>query len=183
MWESKSIHCEFAMDKSKTKPGQGLMEALNFDETDLAANREGRFSQDQYEDLSRRWRTMLIAMAFLVIFSPVMCILTIIVHEHNSASRDFNAYLFAAMAAAFGCLLIASNYKRVKADLDGAEVRIVEGRVSLDVKSNQDLSIRIRNQKFRVKKEVFLAFKNGDPYVIYYTPNTRAILSVEWLRD
>jgi hypothetical protein len=30
---------------------------------------------------------------------------------------------------------------------------------------------------------VFLSFKNGDPYRIYYAPATKLILSAEWLRD
>jgi hypothetical protein len=173
------------MDKSKYKPEHLLMEVLNFDEADLEANRIGRLSRDQLEDFSRRWRTMLIAIVFLTIFSPLMFVLTIIVYVNDSNSRDFNGFLFVAIASAFGCLLIASRYKKTNADLNSGKVLFVEGRISFNVGSGrgQSFSVQIQNQIFRVNKEIFLAFKNGDPYVIYYAPNSGTILSVEWLRD
>ncbi|MBK8029121.1 MAG: hypothetical protein IPK17_06325 [Chloroflexi bacterium] len=38
-------------------------------------------------------------------------------------------------------------------------------------------------RKFKVQHDGFLAFKNGDPYRLYYTPHSHTILSAEWLRD
>ena len=35
----------------------------------------------------------------------------------------------------------------------------------------------------RTTKAVFLAFKNNDPYRIYYTVGSKTILSAEWLYD
>ena len=32
-----------------------------------------------------------------------------------------------------------------------------------------------------INKDVFLAFKNGDPYAIYYAPYSKTLLSAEWL--
>jgi hypothetical protein len=36
---------------------------------------------------------------------------------------------------------------------------------------------------FAINKPIFLAFKNGDPYRIYYAPHSKTLLSAEWLRD
>ncbi|GAB4308759.1 MAG: hypothetical protein Kow00117_02030 [Phototrophicales bacterium] len=41
--------------------------------------------------------------------------------------------------------------------------------------------VQIADQKFKVSQRVMLAFKNGDPYSIYYVD--REILSAEWLNE
>lgn len=49
--------------------------------------------------------------------------------------------------------------------------------------TDNDYLLTIADQEFKIKKSLFLALKNGDPYSVYYAPHSREILSLEWLRD
>jgi hypothetical protein len=72
------------------------------------------------------------------------------------------------------------------ADLRVGEAQSLEGRIQLDtvsVSSAQQFTVTVEGHKFVVNKPVFLAFKNGDPYVIYYLPRSNTMLSAEWLRE
>ena len=44
------------------------------------------------------------------------------------------------------------------------------------------ISSALAASTFVVSKQVFLAFKNGDPYRVYYAPNSKRIVAAEWLR-
>jgi hypothetical protein len=71
-------------------------------------------------------------------------------------------------------------------DLRKGEIANIEGRVRLDIADNgrsSSYSVAIEKTIFRINKQVFLAFKNGDPYRIYYAPHSMKMLSAEWLRD
>lgn len=61
----------------------------------------------------------------------------------------------------------------------------VKGRVSLNIYEgkNGGYSVAIDDIAFHVSSSVFLAFKNNDPYRIYYAPSSKVILSAEALRD
>ncbi len=82
-------------------------------------------------------------------------------------------------------------------DLKTPQVDMVEGIVHLvqrstrttnlrntsQTKTSISYSVQIGDRKFMVNEKVFLTFKNGDPYAIYFTPFAKTILSVDWLRD
>ena len=69
-------------------------------------------------------------------------------------------------------------------DLRENRILAAEGRVDLSIQGDYDYFLLVEKQRFRLrKKDTFLTFKNGDPYRIYYTPRSRQILSVEWLRE
>lgn len=44
-------------------------------------------------------------------------------------------------------------------------------------------NLKIGKLNFKIKKFGMLAFKNDEPYAIYYTPRTKILLSAEWLRE
>jgi hypothetical protein len=62
----------------------------------------------------------------------------------------------------------------------------IEGGIQLDVvnhgKGGIGYKICCQDRCFDVSKDVFLAFKNQEPYLIYYVPYSNTILSAEWLR-
>ena len=37
--------------------------------------------------------------------------------------------------------------------------------------------------RFRVKKDAFLAFKNNEPYVLYYTEHNKKLVTAEMMSD
>jgi hypothetical protein len=158
------------------------MTALKFDADDLAANEAGALSPAQVTRLRRRRRgqddgfsafgaVTMFAAAFMLLFvnfSPLVPFIFI-----------------PLLLLAFG-VFVGINAWRINNDLrDG--VRAAEGRVQLIVGKGGERGtifyVEVEGQKFRLNREAFLAFKNGDPYRVYYVPHSKLILSVEWLRD
>lgn len=157
-----------------------LMNALDFDADDLEANERGEFSPAQIKRLNRGWlgtRTMTGVTSAFVLAIPVMY-----------------AFLRGAATPLIGItlviLLVLVAVDRVKSwqmqrDLQ-AGIAQAEGRIELDMRYGQNSAnyyARIDGKKFRIKKATFLAFKNGDPYRLYYTPYSNMILSAAWLRE
>jgi hypothetical protein len=69
-----------------------------------------------------------------------------------------------------------------------ASVESIEGIVELDIRQSfrtnqQQFVVTIGSMEFKVGTDVFLAFKNREPYRIYYAPGSNTILSAEWLRN
>lgn len=67
-------------------------------------------------------------------------------------------------------------------DLIADRVEQVEGRVSLRLGSGNKYVLDVGNEEtFRLDKKNFVAFRTGDPYVIYYTKHGKRILGAEWI--
>jgi hypothetical protein len=171
------------MEKPKHKPEHALMEAIGFTEDDLEANQEGRLSQEQYRRLARQSRTMMWVIILLSLVTlPVSCLFTV---AHLGMS-DTGVFIFVGLMAFGLAVVLTLKWGSKNRDYHDATVRSVEGRVGLDVGSSGDAStfiVRVEDQKFKVNKRTFLAFKNGDPYAIYFMPSSKTIISAEWLRD
>lgn len=176
------------MEKPKHKPEHMLMQAIGFTEEDLDANREGYMSKRQRVILGSNrtfWNTLTTFAAILAIPLAFLFSFCSFISAPSSSFKLGNMALF--------CLLIAGiiyfmkrKWARVIDDLRTGDVSAIEGRVKLDFadRGNWSLySLAISGEIFNVKKSVFLAFKNGDPYRIYYAPHSKTILSAEWLRD
>ncbi len=77
---------------------------------------------------------------------------------------------------------------RLWRDAKDDHVLSAEGRIDLSMHgkagagSSVECTLKVGSVKFRVKEDAFLAFKNGDPYAIYYTRRSKKLLSAEWLR-
>lgn len=171
-----------------TKYERHLMDAIGFDAGDLAVNRAGTFSEDQRRKLEN-WRmfwTLGLAAA-VIVGAGVSAIL-------------FLAFLFAPQAVALkiaaglvviilACVALYAFCWFKRADyLDDLDERLVyatEGRVRLALdegRNNARYLVSVGSLTFVVGKQAFLAFKNGDPYRIYYAPNSKRIVAAEWLR-
>lgn len=158
-----------------------LMAALEYTEDDLAANQSGALSAGQVVALQQR-RTR--QARNLV----VMCALVIALASFVALAWPLAALpmllltlLFIGIATLNGGRAI----RRMTRDL-GAGVADVEGRIELDARSAEnggEYYVQLDACKFKVRREAFFAFKNRDPYRIYYAPHSQLILSVEWLRD
>lgn len=168
-------------EKPKHKPEHRLEETIGFTEEDLVANREGKMSTAQYDKLRKELRTGVFAAAALVVMGVVAFFWLTLAGPEVCAPALVVGAIPTLVAMFLSIRLGQKNRDRVL-----RQVRSVEGRVQLDVTSSgqsSTLTIRVEGAKFRVNKATFLAFKNGDPYVIYYTPASKTILSAEWLRE
>jgi hypothetical protein len=169
------------MEKPKYKPEHMLMQAIGFMEDDLEANREGHISRRQRVILEndQTFRNTLIT------FAAILAIPLTLLFSCISFSEFGNTALFCFLIAGI-IFFMRRSWARVNDDLRMGDVRAIEGWVKLDFanRGNWSLySLAINGEIFSVKKSVFLAFKNGDPYRIYYAPHSKTILSAEWLRD
>ena len=158
-----------------------LMTAIRFDEDDLAANASGTFSAGQLLAFKNRRAAQTSVVTLLgVIIALIMLLVAV-----NVANVLLLLLILAVFFIGFALLIGGIPTLQITRDLQQG-VRAVEGRVELDMTSSQNGTfyvMKVEGKKFKVMKPTFLAFKNGDPYRIYYAPYTDTILSVEWLRD
>lgn len=158
-----------------------LMAAFDFDTADLAANERGNYSEHQIAALHHQRRRYVVTGAIMA--GLMLLFLAFVVLTSSQLAALFNG------VAVLGLLLAAfstgQHVYRLNRDLQ-TPVSAVEGRVELDARSVEnggDYVVQVEEQKFKVRREAFFAFKNGDPYRLYYAPHSQTILSVDWLRD
>lgn len=158
-----------------------LMSALKFDDDDLAANIAGNFSVAQVQRLKRRRVAQAITIAVICAIIVLVVLLMATVSVQTAPPLLILTALFGGLALLFGTITSI----QVTRDLQDG-IKVIEGRVQLDMTPAQNSAtyyVKVEGKKFKVKKAAFLAFKNGDPYRIYYAPHSKTILSVEWMRD
>jgi hypothetical protein len=177
------------MDKAKRKPKneadatqEDLMWAIGFTPTDLEASREGVLSDHQRRKFQAERQTNLLTMVLCSLFAIVVWVV-----GQNFISHENLICLLIPVIVCVGIGLLKQletfGYHR---DLRQNRAEAVQGRVILDVSEKGKKAVyvvQLQHKVWPVKKTVFLAFKNGDPYVIYYAPHTNKILSAEWLRE
>ena len=168
------------MEKPK-KYEERLMDALAFDEDDLDANQAGHFSPEQRARFIGEQRKIAVFAGFFTLLLALWIGAT----RLNAAAAPALFVFIPIFAALF--LTYAVKVLRLSSDLREDRVLTAEGRVALSMKgsgSNQvECTVKVGAMRFRVKQPVFLAFKNGDPYCIYYTRRSKRLLSAEWLRE
>ena len=172
------------MNKSKGKFTNPLMAALKFDEDDLAVNRAGNVSEGQYRRLRNQRDALLWPFAGLLVIGGVGGVIGFARVDPDSGLVIW--IIFVIVAVGFVGTVLFLTWINLAKDLGGGYVAAIEGRVQLDVKGKGNIiryTVGIDYQFFPVDKATFLAFKNGDPYRIYFAPNTKTILSAEWLYD
>ena len=172
------------MDKPKLNLSDALMHALEFNAGDLEANRKGVLSEWQIHCLrgkrNKQTRVFLMRVigASLLVF---WCML--------SANVDFmepKTLLIPVVVAGSGFLYSSSPLNRglfLHRDANRGKVGKEEGPIRLDIMGKERYAVYVGPQRFDVSKEVFLAFKNNDPYRLYYTPYSNTLVSAEWLYD
>ena len=173
------------MQKAK-KYEERLMETFDFSEDDLDVNRMGQLSRRQAVRLNKQRQTQVLGATGILIVGifTVLVIFGVV----SAARMTYQALSTLAGLSLFFLLpswIIWSRASKLINDLQRNRVAIIEGLVDLSVQGVQTANylLHVGDTSFTVKQKMFLAFKNGDPYRIYYTPHSQQILSVEWLRE
>jgi hypothetical protein len=168
-----------------------LMNAIGFTQADLQANREGYMSKPQRATLSSRRKDWLNGITIAVIaaaaFSTFFLTQGVLAGDWFSSERVLTIGIFCVIAGVvwfIGWL----HWNRLDADLDKGTVFNIEGTVILAIHEKEkppsiSYFALIQGEYFQIDKPVYDAFISGDPYIIYYAPYTKTILSVDWLRD
>jgi hypothetical protein len=157
-----------------------LQSALGFSTDDLAANQEGHLSAMQRGKLQATERLCMgIGMFGLLIIA--WSVLNADGRIDVAIGQGNFAWLAIAGVTAFAWY----KWKQYFDDIRAPEIASLQGRVNLEMAGNKNtsLTLRLQDTKFTVNKNVFLAFKNGDPYAVYFAPHSKRLLSAEWLRE
>lgn len=159
-----------------------LMAALNFTADDLTVNQAGSLSVGQVRALQQQQTRQIRRITLMCAFVLALALFVMVAVTLATVPMLAFIVLFMVVATVNG----TRSIQRLNHDLQ-ASVEAVEGRIELDLCSAEDGSgnyfVWLDGRKFKVQRDGFLAFKNGDPYRLYYTPHSHTILSAEWLRD
>jgi hypothetical protein len=174
------------IDKQKEKPKNEhdisqvvLMLAIGFTEEDLAANRDNVLSPTQITNLARQQR----ALPWLHVLGAVIaCLFAGILLLSDLASRKIGIGVIFTLSVVFAFAPSLWDWYTLIHNIKVDRVIGIQGHVRLDLDDKNQYFLQLTEHRFEVNKNTFLAFKNGDPYAIYYAPRNRIILSAEWLR-
>lgn len=164
-------------DKSKLKPEQFLENAFYFTPDDLDANRAGSSSPKQRKDL--QWRMIVMGILFICF---LMAFFSSAFLSWQFGINDSRLLFFLSLGGLAGCLGTLNTLIRDGVSLYRGGVEQLTGRIRLNITNDNKYSGEISGRNFKLTKDQFLAFKNGDPYTIYYLPTSKRIVGVEWLR-
>lgn len=176
---------------------QTLADLLQFDESDLDQNAQGQMSDRQRGNLRRQQRRVALNQLTGVVIGIGLSALFTAILSSQLPDSDAMVALLALILVPIAIVLWFS-YRLLRVtlqtsrDIRNQQIDAIEGRIALDLKVDSNTNagastvrytVTIEDQRFEIEKPLFLALKNGDPYLIYYAPNTRQILAIEWLRD
>jgi membrane protein implicated in regulation of membrane protease activity len=162
---------------------QALRDYFQFDENDLAANRNGEYSEKQKqrlvkEDKGNFKNELILGLGALAIFLVLLAILIIF--------RDFEVAVIVFMAicvvVAYFTLRSAYNTHKGDAPKEIRELKKLEGPVRIaESERSNDVYLHIMGERWGLKDGIAGSFNQGDTYAVYYGGIEGEILSVEWV--
>ncbi|MCU0499991.1 MAG: hypothetical protein MUF87_21780 [Anaerolineae bacterium] len=173
------------------KHEQRLAQALGFTSDDLEFNQNGIINSTQLDDLRRTLTHKLLENAGIaVVVTLVLGIGTFLVRDYLRLAPWLLSLIVMGPALLIGYSLWQWwwIYRYLRRDQREQTAKTISGRITLTsnrLADDQHLaySLTIGDHAFPISETVFLTFKNGDPYQIYYAPHTHRILSAVWLAD
>ncbi|HEX2908351.1 MAG TPA: hypothetical protein VHO69_15875 [Phototrophicaceae bacterium] len=177
------------MEKEKSKNlslKTYLITPINFTDNDLETNRNGGLSKTQQLELEQRqrfWKRW-VGPALVIGFLPVLLSIGLGITGHLLWSKVYFPFILIVSASGVAIAMsIQKKYRAFESDLDTGRVRRVRGQVKLTAYIGNMSKLTINNKVFIFHSLPLFAFKNGDPYCLYYAPHSRTLLSAEWLRE
>lgn len=175
--------------KSKSRSlTNDLMNALHFTQADLDANRDGCLTERQAARLRRKRNLRRLAIAGVVAFVFLINLPGLfVIFGSDDYSPPADILIFTGLI--MGCIgILAVLYTRsglraIAADLQEKTVEAVQGQIKLEPFGEGSIMLRVLDRVFSVSDRTGFAFKNGDPYCLYYAPHSKTLLSAEWLRE
>ena len=159
-----------------------LMQALKFDQDDLAANRMGQLSAGNVTRLRRQ----------LILFAVYLLVAVLVVVWAANGIPTFMAATASEQTVSLVLVivgLVIGLFSLVRAVLYGMDLysgltESVQGVVRLDVKAGKSRSyaLIIGEKHISVSHDVYNAFKTRDPYALYFTHSSGTLLAAEPLR-
>ncbi|HEX2908353.1 MAG TPA: hypothetical protein VHO69_15885 [Phototrophicaceae bacterium] len=172
---------------AKISPQQILMTAIPFSYEDLEANRDGYMTARQRSRLNDDRFLIQIVGVLALMVCPV-CIIAAFVLDGQRYNTVVSRVI---VSSAIGLLTVGTTayagwrWQCLGRDLRQGKVAAVQGLISLEMGGDRNRTYRVKaaDVTLKVPQHVFFAFKNGEPYCLYYAPHSRTLLSAEWLRE
>jgi hypothetical protein len=174
--------------KSGSKADGDLAVGLHFNNNDLNSNRRGKISERQRKRLAQKGKNLRhnfvnAAIFFSIIFVP-LGLIGLLALDNFTNTGVFLLFLLVAFVTSltpFGIILYMgySEWKVIKAELKEGRVKAKKGKVILHPVGGGQCPITIGRSRFKLHYQAYLRFRHLDPYIIYYTPKSRIILSAE----
>lgn len=159
-----------------------LMPVLQFTKADLIANREGQLGESQRSRLQNlQTRAILIGLAGFFGFALLATIFLFFGSENGYLIMTLIG-IFLTFCNAIFVGMFARQYMRLRADLDSGEIEIVSGEMERVVKADGRMNnfiLRVNEEEFYVKKELFRLFRHEVPYNIYRSRHSAVLLAAE----
>lgn len=177
-----------------------LGRALHFDAHDLFCNREGYISKAQQERLhNSQWfvqmdwpATLVLGVLAVMVVGACLVGMMLLASPVNLNKIPPMLVMVAGIIVIPLIITLIINwyqYTQLQADLDKGDVSTLDGPIRLDIYSGRRqadtprCTLTVNWQRFKIDKPTLLAFRDGEPYRIYFTPTTKRILSTEPLDD
>jgi hypothetical protein len=161
-----------------------LQKALKFSPNDLEANRRGRLSEKQRLTLQNQLIWLLFVIPAFVIYwglcsNSIMSFLTL-----RFKSPETSRLIFVGSSAVVAVVLCIVSVQTLVDCLRG-KVGTIETTLGLEIrkgpKDSTVLMVDTGERIFKVERDVFEAFHDGEHYAIYYLPLSNRIVAAEWI--
>lgn len=159
-----------------------LMPALQFTDDDLSANRDGQLGANQRARLqSLQTRAILIGTAGFFGFAFIATIFLFFGSENGLMIMTFIG-IFITFCNAIFVGMFARQYMRLRADLNGGDIDIISGEMERVIKPDGRMNnfvLRVNEEEFYVKKDLFRLFRHEVNYRLYRSVHSRVLLAAE----
>ena len=159
-----------------------LMHPLQFTQDDLIANRQGQLGESQRSRLQDlQTRAILIGIGGFFGFALVATIFLFFGSENGFIIMTFIG-IFITLCNAIFVGMFARQYMRLRADLRSGEIELLSGEMERVVKPDGRMNnflLRINEEEFYVKKDLFRLFRHEAHYNLYRAKHSRVLLAAE----
>lgn len=159
-----------------------LMPHLQFDTDDLQANRAGKLGGNQRERLKNlQTRALLVGIGGFFGFALAATTLLFFGSENGLLVMTLLG-IFVTILNAIFVGMFARQYMRLRADLQSGEIEVISGTMERVVKADGRMNnflLRIDNEEFYIKKDLFKLFRHEVDYHIYRAIHSRVLLAAE----
>lgn len=164
--------------KTRADPNEMIQDVLHYTPDDLAANAEGYLGDRQRKVLQR----LRIDHAGAALFFALFALFTLWFGFAYFPDHMAIFWLCAGVMV-IGTGILGLRLSRLTQALRHGEIAAVEGRAELRIVGGGTYAVlyqlRVGSQKFPVQKDVFLSFRNGELYRVYYVPHSKTLLGAE----
>ena len=162
---------------------------FSFDEADLFANRNGRFSKKQkkkFEEIDKSTNRFLLILAILILLGAVWSIVAAV-----NSGDSWSDWILPIILLAISGWLFSGTRNKVDERLEKTEgvvnfvkVESKTGSVAdaeIDRTTVHSYEMRVGGVHFDNANLALIETMQGDMYAVYYTNSTRQILSAEFI--